>query len=187
MIIGITGTLGAGKGTVVEYLKNRGFRHVAVSDTFLTGEAVKRGLTPDRVTRRDIANEYRAKGPTALMEAVYELAVPYMELGEDVVLEPQHTAAEVDFIKSKGGIEFAVDADLKVRYGRIQKRASAKDLVSYEQFAEEQTHEMQSDDPNKNNLGAAIQNADFIFQNNATKEELFTQVEEVLKKISEKK
>lgn len=181
MIIGVTGTLGAGKGTVVEYLTLKGFRHVAVSDTFLAGEAVKRGLTPDRVTRRDIANEYRAKGPVALMEAVYELTGPYIEAGENIVLEPQHTTREVEFIQSKGGVEFAVDANLETRYERIKKRGSAKDLVSYEQFVEEQTREMQSDDPNKNNLGAAIKKADYLFHNDGTPEELFAQVEAVLK------
>ena len=187
MIIGVTGTIGAGKGTVTQYLvEQKGFKHVAVSDTFLVGEALKRGLTPDRIVRRDIANEYRAKSPTALMEAVYALAVPFIEAGENVVIEPQHTEAEVGFIQSKGGVEFAVDASLEQRYLRIKKRASAKDLVSYEQFVEEQTHEMTSDDPNKNNLGRAIAKADHLFHNDATEEELYAQIEAVLKDIHSK-
>ncbi len=116
------------------------------------------------------------------MEAVYELAVPFISAGENVVIEPQHTAAEVEFIQSKGGVEFAVDANLADRYERIKKRGSAKDLVSYEQFVKEQTHEMQSIDPNKNNLGAAINKADHLLTNNGSQEELFAQVEEALKK-----
>ena len=187
MIIGITGTLGAGKGTVVEYLaKEKGFKHYAISDTFLAGEAVRRGLTPDRPTRRDIANEYRAKGPTKLIEAGYEAVLPSIEAGENVVIDPQHTVAEVEFIKSKGGVVFAVDADLKTRYERIQKRASAKDAISFEKFKEEQEREMASDDPNKNNLGAAIQKADVHLTNNGTQEELFAQVEAALAKYSQK-
>jgi len=183
-LIGITGTLGAGKGTVVEYLKKKGFKHVAVSDTFLAGEALRRGLTPDRIARRNIANEYRAKGPTGLMEAVYELAQPYVEAGEDVVIEPQHTSAEVAFIQSRGGVVFAVDADLKTRYERIVKRGSAKDAISFEQFAEEQRVEMESSDPNKNNLGAAIAKADYHIMNNGTREELETAVEAVLAQMA---
>ncbi len=187
MIIGITGTLGAGKGTVTDYLvRQKGFRHIAVSDTFLTGEAVKRGATPDRVTRRNIANEYRAKGPTALMEAVYELAKPYVEAGENVVMEPQHTAAEVEFMHSVGGVEFAVDADLETRYERITKRGSEKDKVSFEQFKQEQEFEMSQTDPNMNNLGAAIKKADVVFQNNGTQDELFAQVETALQKYTQK-
>ena len=181
MIIGITGTLGAGKGTVVEYLVNqKGFKHFAVSDTFLVTEAKKRGLEPTRVVRRDIANEFRAKGPTKLMEAVYEMTKEVIERGEDVVLEPQHTTAEVAFIQSIGGVEFAVDADLRTRYERIQKRGSAKDNVTFEQFEAEQKHEMASDNPNEYNLGAAIKAADVTFQNNGAQEELFAQVEAAL-------
>jgi dephospho-CoA kinase len=181
MIIGITGTLGAGKGTVVEYLKTKGFKHFAVSDTFLVSEAKKRGLEPTRVVRRDIANEFRAKGPTKLMEAVYEMAHPSIEAGENVIIEPQHTAGEVGFIQSIGGTELSVDADLEVRYQRIQKRASSKDNVSFEDFKKEQEFEMSQADPNMNNLGAAIAKADYHLTNNGTQEELFKQVEEALK------
>lgn len=181
MIIGITGTLGAGKGTVVEYLVHKkGFKHFAVSDTFLAGEALKRGLEPTRIVRRGIANEYRAKGPTKLMEAVYEMARPSIEAGEDVVIEPQHTAGEVVFIKERGGIVLGVDADLSTRYARIQKRGSAKDNISFEQFKAEQEREMASDNPDENNLQAALAEADIILQNNGTKEELFRKIEHAL-------
>jgi len=185
MIIGITGTLGAGKGTVVEYLvTKKGFKHFAVSDTFLVNEAHKRGLEPIRSVRRDIANEYRSKGPTKLMEAVYEMAQSAIEAGEDVVIEPQHTAAEVIFIQSIGGAELAVDADLRTRYDRIQKRGSSKDDVTFEQFAAEQKHEMESNNPNQNNLGAAIALANATLYNDGTPEELFAQIEEILANLS---
>lgn len=179
MIIGITGTLGSGKGTVVEYLKSKGFVRVAVSE-FLAVEARRRGIFPDRIARRNIANDFRSRGPAALMEAVYESAKEEVKRGKNIVLEPQHTPGEVAFIKSKGGIEFAVDADLKTRYERIVKRGSAKDFVNFEQFVKEQTYEMMQDDPNKNNLAAAIAKADFLFTNNGTPEELFAQVEKAL-------
>lgn len=182
MIIGITGTLGAGKGTVVEYLKKKGFVHAAISGSgFLAEEAKRRGLFPERPVLQKIANEYRSKSPTALIEAVYESAKEKIERGENVVLEPQHTLAEVEFIKSKGGIELAVDADLKTRYERIKNRRSSKDDVSFEEFEKIQTQEMFSNDPNKNNLAAAIAAADFKLINNGTQEELFAQVEKALK------
>ncbi len=180
MIIGITGTLGAGKGTVVEYLKGKGFKHFAVSDTFLVSEARRRGLEPTRVVRRDIANEFRAKGPTKLQEAVYEMARPAIEAKENVIIEPQHTAGEVGFIQSLGGVELSVDADLEIRYQRIQKRGSSKDNVTFEEFKKEQEFEMSQTDPNMNNLGAAIAKADYHLTNNGNQEELFAQVEKAL-------
>lgn len=185
IIIGITGTLGAGKGTVVEYLVSRyGFKNFAVSDTFLAGEAVKRGIQPTRIARRDIANEYRALGPTKLMEAVYEMAKSSIDAGENVIIEPQHTAAEVKFIQSIGGIELSIDANLKTRYERIVKRGSDKDKVGYEEFEKEQIREMASEDPNLNNLGAAIAVANFLLTNDGTLEDLHKQVDDIMAKIS---
>lgn len=43
--------------------------------------------------------------------------------------------------------------------------------------------EMSSTDPNKQNLGACIKAADFVFQNNGTVEELYQQVENTLRRI----
>ncbi len=180
MILGITGTLGAGKGSILTYLEQKGFRHFAVSETFLVGEAIKRGLEPNRQARHDIANEYRALGPTKLQEAVYELARADIEAGHDVVIEPQHTVAEVGFIQSIGGIVLSVDADIETRYERIHKRGGPKDNVTFEEFKAHQDMEMASNDPNRNNLAASIKAADYHLTNDGTLVELHEQIDTFL-------
>ncbi len=184
IIIGITGTLGSGKGTVVEYLVQKfGFQHFAVSDSFLAAEAIRRGLQPDRIARTAIANEYRAIGPTQLMEAVYAMAKPAVETEQNIIIEPQHTVAEVRFIQSLGGIELSVDADLGTRYQRIVKRGSEKDKVSYEEFEKQQRQQMSAIDPHRNNLGAAMAVADVHLTNNGTRTELNKQIDDIMDKI----
>lgn len=185
MILGITGTLGSGKGTVVDYLvKEKGFKRFAVSDTFLTQEAIRRGLEPNRQVRHDIANEYRALGPTKLQEAVYEMARADIEAGHDVIIEPQHTVGEVNFIKSIGGKVIGIDADIQLRYARIKERGSAKDNVTFEEFRDFEILESQSDDPNQNNLIAAAKAADTHLTNNGSLEELHAAIESALAHIA---
>ena len=177
MLIGLTGTLGAGKGTVAEYLvAKKGYAHVSVS-AFLAAEAARRGLEADRAARQRIANEFRAEGPTTLMTRVYERA---RDIRGNMILEPQHTVAEVAFIQERGGKVVVVDAAPRARYERIMKRGSAKDNVSFEAFSEHQRAELVSDDPNRNNLGAAMRAADFHIRNDGSLEELYGQVDAVL-------
>jgi dephospho-CoA kinase len=184
MILGITGTLGSGKGTVVDYLVDqKGYKRFAVSDTFLASEAVKRGLEPDRQARHDIANEYRALGPTKLQEAVYDMAKSDIEAGHDVIIEPQHTVGEVHFIQSLGGKVIGIDADIHTRYERIQRRGSAKDNVSFEEFRDFEQLESQSDDPNKQNLIAAGHEADVHIRNDGTLDDLHHEIEVALEKL----
>jgi len=183
MLIGLTGTLGAGKGTVVKYLESKGFVHIAVSDTFLAGEARKRGVQPDRKARHDIANEYRSKGPTKLMEAVYELVEEDLGTGNSVVLEPQHTPEEVAFIKAKGGFVFAVDADINTRYKRISARGGTKDDVTLEEFKSIEDLEMRPSEKANNNLAGALDASDHLIMNDGTLEELHANIESILKKI----
>jgi len=61
MIIGITGTDGGGKGTVVEYLvEKKGFVHCSARALWVD-EIKKRGLEVNRANMRIVANDLRAK------------------------------------------------------------------------------------------------------------------------------
>jgi dephospho-CoA kinase len=78
----------------------------------------------------------------------------------------------------------AVDADPEIRFQRISERKSETDHISYETFISNEAREMNTADPNKQNLKACIRVADFVMNNNGTKEELFGEVEKVLEKIT---
>jgi dCMP deaminase len=82
---------------------------------------------------------------------------------------------------------FAVDADPKIRYERITQRGSSTDHVSFETFMANEAREMTSDDPNKQNLKACIEQADFVFSNDGNFEDLHAEVEVVLSKIMYKR
>jgi dephospho-CoA kinase len=58
-IIGLTGTIGAGKGTIAQYLvKQHGFKHYQVRDV-LTQELNKQDIPVTRDSMREMANSLR--------------------------------------------------------------------------------------------------------------------------------
>lgn len=171
MIIGITGTLGSGKGSVVDYLvEQKGFKHLSVT-SFMRTVAAERGIAPVRQTFHDIANEYRTKGPTKLIEATVEWGAD-QGISDGYVIEALHTLPEVQFVQSLGGKVIAVDADIRTRYDRILQRGSDKDETTFEEFSAHEEKEMKSDDANRNNLADSIEFADARISNDGTLEEL---------------
>ncbi len=181
MIIGITGTLGAGKGTIVEYLvQNEGFKHFSARD-FLVEEMNKRGLEHNRDNMVLVANDLREKNnsPSFVADELFKKA---LESGHNCVIESLRTTGEIESLRKKGNfILLAVNADPKIRYQRVTKRLASTDNVSFEKFLADEEREMESTDPNKQNLKKCIEMADFVIENNGTIEELNSKLEEIIK------
>jgi dephospho-CoA kinase len=182
IIIGITGTLGAGKGTIVEYLVGeKGFVHYSVR-AYLLDKIREQGLPENRDSMVRVANELRAgNSPSYVTDQLYDQA---MVSGNNCVIESIRTPGEINSLRSKGYFFLlAVDADPELRYQRIFLRQSETDQVNLKTFQENEEREMSTTDPNKQNLKKSIEMADFILLNNGTKEDLIRQVEKVLDQI----
>lgn len=182
IIIGITGTLGAGKGAIVEYLvNNKGFEHFSVR-AYLLEEIRKRRWPENRDSMFNLANELRALHSASFVtDQLYNKAVGS---GKNCVIESIRTPGEIESLRKKENFFlFAVDADPHLRYQRIQLRNSETDNISFEVFRENEKREMNTTDPNKQNLKKCIALADALLLNNSTKEELFLQLENILKRI----
>jgi dephospho-CoA kinase len=180
IIIGVTGTLGAGKSIVVEYLvKKKGFAHFSVRD-FLLREIRKQGLPEDRDSMFDVANSLRAAhSPSYIVDRLFEMA---RAEERNCVIESIRSPGEIISLRRKGTFYlFAVDAQPVIRYQRILTRNSETDRVTFEGFLEDERREMTSSDPNHQNLRKCIDMADVVLMNDGTIEELHQKIETALK------
>jgi len=182
VIIGITGTLGAGKGTVVDYLvKQKGFIHYSVR-RYLIDKIKEQGLPVNRDTMTSTANTLRKMHhPAFIIEELYNQA---RQKGKNAIIESIRTPGEIDFLKKQG--EFfliALDANPEIRYQRILTRGSETDHVDFKTFIANEKREMSTTDPNKQNLGKCIQMADFKINNSGDLKTLYNAIDKILIKM----
>ena len=183
MLLGITGTDGSGKGTVVDYLvSEKGFTHYSARAIWID-LLNERNLETSRANMRLIANEMREKhGDDFLI--TYYLKKIKEERTENAIIESIRAFSEAVTLKSNGGILIAVDADQKLRYERVQERRSESDRVSFEEFVAHEAVELNDPDPHGMQKQKVIDMADYVIFNNGTFEEFHAQIEAVYQKIT---
>lgn len=179
MIIGITGSFGAGKGAVVDYLvREKGFADYSAR-AFITDEIKFRGLPVNRDTMAEVANDLRQKHePTYIIESLYNKA---KDRGGDAVIESLRAVAEVRLIKKLGGVVLGIDAPPELRYERAVARGSETDKVPYEEWLQQEIRESNPNDPTKQDIFGSLREADIVIENKGSLQELYEKIDEMLK------
>jgi dephospho-CoA kinase len=182
MIIGVTGTNGAGKGTVVDYLaRSKGFHHYSVREQLIR-EIERRGMPVDRSSMRLVGNDLREKnGPEYFDRLFIEDAARNGR--EDFLIESIRNVASAKWLKEQGAVLFAVDADRRIRYERIVLRGSQTDKVDFDTWVREEEREWHMTAAHDMNVPGVMELADFTFHNDGTLEELHAQVDAALAEL----
>ncbi len=168
MIIGLTGTNGAGKTVACEVLKRKGFQHYSLSDV-IREELAAANRPANRENLIAEGNRLRATfGSGELAHRICRKLHPDRHYVIDSIRNPH----EVRALREWGAFHLlCVAAPRKMRYERVRARGGHRMPASLEEFAEQEDRELDSEDPSRQQLRATWAGADETIDNSGTLEE----------------
>jgi dephospho-CoA kinase len=180
IIVGITGTLGAGKGTVSHMLVKQGFAYQSVRN-YLVQLLQKEQQEINRDTMHELANRLRKNfgSDYIVTQILHDRLIQKDSVDEPLIIESIRSIGEVKKLKSYGGILLAIDAPIQTRYSRILTRGSETDKVSFEKFMSDELSE-QNNTEHEQNLQGCILLADYVIINDGDMTNLDKQVSDFL-------
>jgi len=177
IIIGITGTLSAGKDTTAEYLVQKGFAHYSLSNALR--EVMRReGVPVKQPELTNFGNKLREeRGHGYLVDQIKDKLV-----GQAVVSSVRQVG-EIEALKNLGDFYLIfVDAPVEERYRRLQARGRNDDPQSLEQFKEIENIQMTGSGGGMN-LAKCRELSDFQLDNSGTIAELYQKIDGILNQI----
>lgn len=186
MIIGLTGSLGAGKSIVSDFLKEKGFVYLSLSDE-LREIAKERKIELIRKNLQDLGNWLRENfGVGILAEKVLD-KIQNQEYKRAIV-DGIRNPAEIKVLRQlKNFFLVSVDASQEIRFQRLISRNRESDPKTWEEFVE-------VDDRDKGigelETGQAVEKcmkqADFVLINPGSLEEIKEKMSKLYEEIERK-
>ncbi len=177
-LLAFVGMPGSGKSQAVSYIAQKGIPFVRFGD--VTEEKLTSlGLPVTAENEQKIREELRK---TVGMDAYAKAAKPKIEAllqnAKTVVIDGLYSWEEYTFLKEtfSGLLLVALYAEPAIRYERLAKRAIRK-------FTKEEAIKRDISEIEKLNKGGPIAIADFLLQNNTTKEDLYKQIDTILLRL----
>ncbi|MCF7844510.1 MAG: AAA family ATPase [Kiritimatiellales bacterium] len=179
--IGLTGTMGSGKGEIAKLLEKRGFKYISLSD-MVRAEATLRGLEHSRENLQNIGNELRTKcGAGALGTKVRE----------EIEKEPEHNWV-IDGIRNPGESQeleklngykmVGVSSDTETILKRIMERQRGGEVLKREYILERLEKEKGvGEPPEGQQVRKCLDRCDYMILNEGTLEDLEKKFEHFLR------
>ncbi len=174
LIVCLTGMPGAGKSTIAEGLKPKGYDIVNMGNA-VREEAKKRNLEPSRSNLGKLMLELREKNGSG---AIAELIKPQIESSSSnvILIDGVRSNDEIKVLRKIGNVKLlAIHASTDTRFDFLQKRGRSDDPQTKEHFEERDNRE----------LGVGISNSialsDYAISNiGLTKDELIESANEII-------
>ncbi len=172
MIIGLTGSMGCGKGEIVNILEKLGFKHITLS-SMIRAEAKERGLPEDREVLMEIGNSMRAFDGAGVL-AKKSLEKIKLSDHEDWVIDGIRNPAEIVELKTDEDFHMVgVHTDREVLIDRILSRSRAGDALVKEDIVAKIEREWGKGEPDDGQqVEKCMKDSDLIINNEGTLEEL---------------
>jgi dephospho-CoA kinase len=182
ILLAFVGMPGSGKDTCTDYMMHKYNVPVVHFGNMLYEEVYRRGLDivkDEKAVREDL----RAKeGLAVLAKRVAAKAKEHIAEGKTrIVLNGLYSWSEYKYLLQEFGDQLvciAVTAPRAVRYQRIVNRKDARRVYTVEQIIEREIAEIENLEK-----GGPIARADYTLANTKTAEDLFAQLNDILKEI----
>ncbi|MBW2975091.1 AAA family ATPase [Candidatus Woesearchaeota archaeon] len=180
MIIGLTGTMGSGKGEIVRYLKTKGFECHVYSD-ILREIAKQRNIEPARANLQklgaSIKNKSKNKG------ILSRKLLKKIKTDKAVVDGIRNKDEIAELKKGKETYIIGVTAPQKLRFKRLRKRKREGDPKTFHEFKKLDNLENRGKTKGQE-INDCLKMADFKVMNNSSIEQLKNKVDKILETIS---
>jgi len=180
MILGLTGTMGSGKGEVVKYLKAKGFEHYVYSD-ILKEIARQRNIELTRKNLQKLGTDIKKE--TKNMGILSNKMLNKIKTDKAVV-DGVRNPDEIRELRRKREVYIiGITAPQKLRYQRLRKRAREGDPKTSREFKRLDNLENRGKTRGQQ-INKCLKMADFTINNNGSLEKLKNEIEKILNTIS---
>lgn len=178
--IGLVGPIASGKGTVIDFLKEKGFKAYSTSDV-LKDEVSARGLEVSRTNCNKVSNELRESLGADIL-AVRTSEIIDREGYGNIVVDAIRNPKEIEFLRQKYNVRIiGVVAEQRRRYDFFVQRGTYTDEIkTWEQFKELDDRELAQAGVHKQQIKASLDLADIVIENNGSIEDLRRKIEDFL-------
>jgi dephospho-CoA kinase len=182
LYIGLTGSMGSGKGEVASCFENLHFNYISLSD--IVREEIKKIDNIDRSAIQNIGNKLREQGgPSILASRV--IAKIRASGKKNWVIDGIRNPAEVQELKKLHSFYLiGIKSHMRFLLERIISRKRETDRIKISELKKTIKREWGTGEPeNGQQVGKCMKMADHILENNGSLEELRTNCEKILSAI----
>jgi len=184
-VIGLTGTMGAGKAVVKEYLMKKHNCYYVSLSSIIRAEFERRKVGFSRGTLQDQGNEMRKKYGNGILA---KISISYLPRDKElIIVDGIRNPGEIEYLKKEFGNKFfmvGVDAPQKTRFERVVKRARQSDPKSWEEFVALDERDQGTSEPTYGQqTKACLDLSDFILATDGTEQEIESKLNEINSKI----